>query len=299
MSNPSEGFRRRVLRGVLRTALQIYPSYMGIMRLMEAKLTRAFAPQRIVKTRLRSGEWIMVDPRDYCGRPIYWWGDYDPRVTRLCLAPLRAGDTFLDIGANYGEIALAAARRVGETGTVHAFEPNSATAKLLRRSAGMNGFLNLHVHEVALGREDCEGWLEFPQDGNCGAARVRERGWTEGGDHRIRVRHAGRFLGRLGLSRLRVLKIDVEGMEEDVLVPSRHILERHQPELVVFESHDNHVPFLERPVPRLLLELQYSLHQLVLDARQFRPSPRLREIRDSRDMGHGYDFAAVKKHCSG
>jgi len=59
---------------------------------------------------------------------------------RFAERELRAGDVFLDIGANVGFYTLFAAQRVGAGGCVHAFEPEPSTFESLRRSVEANDF---------------------------------------------------------------------------------------------------------------------------------------------------------------
>ena len=58
--------------------------------------------------------------------------------------------TVFDVGANVGPYALVAARRVGDRGSVHAFEPTPKSAAGLRRNVGLNGLTNVVVNEVAV-----------------------------------------------------------------------------------------------------------------------------------------------------
>ena len=96
----------------------------------------------VVTTQLSSGEAIVVDISDYCGRVIYFWGDYDPRITRLCAGALKPGEAMLDIGANYGEIAMprrgrsarvapsTLSRRKRELRVICGVPPNSITSRI-------------------------------------------------------------------------------------------------------------------------------------------------------------------------
>ena len=63
---------------------------------------------------------------------------------------LAPGMTVFDVGANVGPYALVAARRVGDRGSVHAFEPTPKSAAGLRRNVGLNGLTNVVVNEVAV-----------------------------------------------------------------------------------------------------------------------------------------------------
>lgn len=68
----------------------------------------------------------------------------------LLLHLLRAGDQFVDAGANVGSYTVLAAKVCGAS--AHAFEPDPGTATSLRRNIALNAIEALvTVHELALG----------------------------------------------------------------------------------------------------------------------------------------------------
>lgn len=67
-------------------------------------------------------------------------GDREGTATRLFVEASRPGSTVLDIGAHLGWLTMQAARRVGPTGRVVAFEPNPETRPLLEHNLRDNGF---------------------------------------------------------------------------------------------------------------------------------------------------------------
>src|SRR6185312_3056644 len=83
--------------------------------------------------------------------------------------------------ANIGWYSLLAARAVGPQGSVVAFEPSLANARLAQQNAEGNGFENMTVVPAAL--TDADGWLGFTEHGslmgrldkNDSEARARRR----------------------------------------------------------------------------------------------------------------------------
>lgn len=63
---------------------------------------------------------------------------YEPHIVAWLKEWLKTGDTFWDIGANWGWISLAAARTVGTSGQVVAVEPSQSNAAWLKRHIAMN-----------------------------------------------------------------------------------------------------------------------------------------------------------------
>jgi hypothetical protein len=73
---------------------------------------------------------------------------------------LRPGMTVVDIGANAGVYSLAMARAVGPGGRVFAFEPGSATRRLLEAGRTANGTDNLEILGEAVSDGERTGHLQ-------------------------------------------------------------------------------------------------------------------------------------------
>ncbi len=103
------------------------------------------------QTNLKSGHSICVDVHDYHGRVLHLFGTGDIKVGELTQSLLREGDCFLDIGANYGSIGLAASQAVGNEGSVHLFEPQPLLAAAIRKAIdGDADPQRLHLHQAAV-----------------------------------------------------------------------------------------------------------------------------------------------------
>lgn len=210
----------------------------------------------MVQTRLAEGPRIAVHSGDWIGATVLYTGRFDRRLSVLFRRTLRRGDTFLDIGANYGVYALAAARRVGPTGSVWAIEPQPDLASMLRESATANGFRHFRVEEAALGTFDGEAELTVPEKNRGGGTLLD----APAGLPRVRVpvHHAGRFLTELP-SAPRVVKLDVEGHEADLLAAAADALADRPPPVFAFESLPIPMPAAERPAFRTLASLGFEV----------------------------------------
>jgi FkbM family methyltransferase len=129
--------------------------------------------------------------------------------------------------------ALWAARRVGPAGQVHSFEPDPRAAESLRRNSALNGFAQIEVNELALGAEP--GHVRL----------VRMPGYT-GLTSRYSIRDGEGFEARVTTLDLHfaerrrlpdLVKIDVEGMEHEVLRGARGLFSGERPPVVVFEAN--------------------------------------------------------------
>jgi FkbM family methyltransferase len=125
---------------------------------------------------------------------------------------LRSGATMIDCGANVGQYALVAAQIVGPLGTVLAVEASPAMAQRLSANVALSHLDDLiTVAPVAVG--EAEGALRFAIDERDGALSHA----SETGAHTVPMRPLLALAEDAGLTRIDLLKLDVEGMEERVL----------------------------------------------------------------------------------
>lgn len=111
------------------------------------------------------GHVMHLDPLDSLLLSIN--GDYEPEERALFEAAIRPGDVVLDVGAHIGLYALTAARAVGPTGRVVAFEPSSANRAILEQNIAENGYRNVEVVAAAVGDEPGKADLAL-SSGNTG-----------------------------------------------------------------------------------------------------------------------------------
>ena len=96
-------------------------------------------------------------------RSLEHYGEWAAEDQSLLEAVVKPGDCVLDAGAGIGVHAMALARLVGASGTVHAVEPRARDFQLLCANAALNGLRQLKVHG---------GELRFGDSGDASLAQV-------------------------------------------------------------------------------------------------------------------------------
>lgn len=100
-----------------------------------------------------------------CQTPVEVWRAQTMAVkeagtVRWIDAEVHAAQVFYDIGANIGLYTLMAGKRVGERGTVYAFEPHVSNVESLLHNVSMNG-LAANVRVLSCALNDREGFFDF------------------------------------------------------------------------------------------------------------------------------------------
>lgn len=78
---------------------------------------------------------------------------FESEIINLAKKYIRPGSTVLDVGSNFGQMAVIFSKVVGKTGTVHAFEADPFVCSILRMNIKENGCHNVIVHEGAVWHE--------------------------------------------------------------------------------------------------------------------------------------------------
>jgi FkbM family methyltransferase len=200
---------------------------------------RYFGDNRRLRTELDFGATAVVDLSDPISRyPVAYGGMPERALTRAIRAALSEGDTFVDIGANFGYFSLLAAMLVGPGGTVHSFEPQRTPCSLLAESARANGFEWIHPHRIALGEEEGTATIRVPRWSQSGVATLCEDAeWLQGKEAEateVPLRRLDDVLAEEGVEDVTAIKIDTEGYELPVLRGATDTLEQMRP-IVFYE----------------------------------------------------------------
>lgn len=207
-------------------------------------------PDHLGIARTRDGLMAYLRQDLYIGRSLEVYGEYCQAEADLLMQLISAGDVVVEAGANIGAHTIGIARRVGATGHVLAFEPQRLINQLLCANIVLNGLTNVDVYKEGLGA--APSWLSVPdlditQTINFGGVSLSDRpDWPP-----VRVV----TLDGLALPRLSLLKVDVEGMEQQVLEGGRETIMRLRP--ILYVENDRAVNQVS--LNRMMLELGYRL----------------------------------------
>ncbi len=137
---------------------------------------------------------------------------FEREVAAYLDATLARGDIVVDVGANVGIHTVRMARRVGPKGCVYAFEPIEHIAEALRHNIRLNNLSCVKVIQQALGGANVRGEMWFPGSGQESRAELR---YDKNGSVEVAV--FDEFWNKIGRPKVKLMKVDVEGAEEQVL----------------------------------------------------------------------------------
>ena len=157
--------------------------------------------------------------------------DLESRYLDRFIAP---GDVVVDAGAGLGIYTVGTAKLVGAEGRVLAFEPGRESFSVLERNIKLNLPNNVRCFRSALSERD--GMARLFHHENRPVSYSLESGKnTEGFWEQTRTITLDTVAEQQGITRLDLLKMDVEGAEELVLEGGRALL-RHSRPTILFET---------------------------------------------------------------
>jgi FkbM family methyltransferase len=176
------------------------------------------------------------------------------------------GQTVFDVGGDQGIYTLFFASRVGDKGTVVTFEPNPESHRRIVANVELNQFRNVDVRPIGLGAGKGKLTFVFPEGeparGSADAG-IQAQILQEKNPRTIEI-EVNSLDDEVAASRLPqpdLVKIDVEGLEMDVLRGMKETIRKRRPNLFIevhgadTQSKDDNA----RQVVKFLLDAGYSV----------------------------------------
>jgi FkbM family methyltransferase len=167
----------------------------------------------------------------------YAKGTYEPLIEKAIVSGLTPGSVFYDVGAHIGIFSLLAARIVGESGAVFAFEADPDNADRIKEHAHRNDLDQIHVVPCAVW--SAPGKLRF-QRASLNSSRNQGAVTNDPlirSEDTIEVQAVSLDCFSLEHPGPTLIKIDIEGGEAAALQGSERIFVSYRP-MLICEVHD-------------------------------------------------------------
>jgi FkbM family methyltransferase len=167
------------------------------------------------------GSRMRVRTDDFIGRVLAISGVWEPNVTAAFREALAPGDVCLDLGAHIGYYTVLAARLVGPEGHVYAFEPAPQIYRALCTNVELNRLRNVTPVQLAVGEQEGRALLYEGPGSNSGMATLSPalaaKSPSPPRTIEVDVAPVTSVVPEQELARVRVVKVDVEWQELEVL----------------------------------------------------------------------------------
>ena len=159
------------------------------------------------------------------------YNEYD--ILEFIKETARSGYDFVDIGANIGLHSLAAAL-ANPDAEIYAFEPEPSNFAAFCRNIQANGFLNIRPFKLGIADKQDNKVLNINQDWNKGKHSIKVNFNENGQKLLIPTITIDSLAGNL-ISDALLVKIDVEGFEQEVIHGAQKLLSGKKDIVVIIE----------------------------------------------------------------
>ena len=210
----------------------------------------------------------------------FWSGlRFERAELQFILRILRPGMTLFDIGANSGLYSIAAAKQapVGSY-KIFAFEPCPTTFAVLKKNISLNGLTDVHAFPLAISDQPGEASLYVNTAWKDGLNSLKDPRYEEAeviDRVQVRTETLNAFAAEKGISRVDVMKVDVEGAELLVFRGAQELLARDDAPLILYEGYSwCTAAFHYHPVELMWLLEEFGYELFVLDGSTGQPRQR-------------------------
>lgn len=153
---------------------------------------------------------------------------------------LKPGDIFIDIGANIGMFSTLASKEVGSSGKVVSFEPFPETFSRLSQNIKLNDLENVDLRNIGLSYKPDNLMFYYSDNGfDAWNSFAPSNDFKLKKSINIRVSTLDSELNDLDKTKIKFIKIDVEGWEKFVIQGGQRFFREYSPVVMVEFSEQN------------------------------------------------------------
>lgn len=205
---------------------------------------------RVIKSR---DGFILYNKNDiYIGKSIEKYGEFSHLEAKLFEQICKDGDIVFEVGANIGAHTINLSKLVG-SGFVFAFEPQRMVFQNLCANLALNSISNVFAFQEAVSDENGTILIpeyDFSKNNNFGGINIEN---TKKGTP-VHKQKLDNFVNKI--DRLKLLKIDVEGMEISVLDGAKELVKKFKPIIYVENDRQQH----SKDLIELLWSMNYKMY---------------------------------------
>lgn len=164
----------------------------------------------------------------------------------------------LDVGANFGFLSLVWANSISQNGKVIAFEPNISVHNSFKNSIHANNLEStIHLKNLAVGNND--GSIELFLSSTT--SNILQAGMQHNNKTTIEMVSLDSFSKRNNIARCDLVKIDVDGIELDILMGATNLLEKCKPIFIVETNGEKRIIDFFHQHEYQILDMELNLFQ--------------------------------------
>lgn len=208
----------------------------GKYRLYQTALKSIKHKPRALFTEIKDGRKFVVDLTTGMQETLFFIGEYERFITEVTKQLIGKDDVCLDVGANFGWYTTLMSARIGESGSVHSFEPVPKSFEELSRNCKLLSHPeNAHTNNFALGDSDGTVKINLFNDQPSGHASLAAKATEGAATFDCRMRTLDGYLSENKVGDVAFMKADIEGAELMLLRGADRLFEQSIPPIILME----------------------------------------------------------------
>lgn len=188
---------------------------------------------------------------------LYYKRIHEPQVTSIFCSLITGGATVVDVGASIGYYTLLAAKRVGNDGSVYAFEPHPPSFERLIENVKLNDWKNVQAFNFAISDKKGEKKLYVFKSGRASGSGFALR------NDSVPITVKTMPLEDAVKTDIDLVKMDIEGAEVEVLKGMERTLAKGRARIIC-EVHPKHISLLGHDVSEITELLEKHNYRIYL-----------------------------------
>ena len=180
----------------------------------------------------RRARTMELDLNSHIDQTIYYHGSYETWDTMFLETIIQPGWIMFDIGVNIGSHSLMASKHIGPLGRIYAFDISEEEIRKFQRNLDLNQISN--VEPVLNAISDHPGKVRITETRDAGETSLALSGQT---GREVNATTLDEFTSTRKITRLDIIKIDIEGAEVKFLNGGATTLKQLQPILMMELNH--------------------------------------------------------------
>lgn len=178
-----------------------------------------------------------IDPVSLLGIALTKYGIHEEDMVKTQEEYLRPECTFVDLGANEGYFTVIGAGLCGSAGHVLAIEPQRRLLPVIEENLRLNASPHVRLVNAAVGDQPGTSVIHLTASTNTGGSGFHRHSKYALPTQEVTVMTLEQVLDSHKISRVDLMKVDIEGHEYEALMGSPQVFESHRIRAVALELH--------------------------------------------------------------
>ncbi len=258
---------KKLLHNSLKYYLRRFPLARGKTRIFST-LWKPFSFGEYYRetTLLQADIKLNCDLTKFLQRHLYFFGSYEKEYCDYWIKLARNSATIFDVGSNIGLYSLLAAS-ANPRAAIHAFEPTPEISETFRENIRLNQMCNIKVNALGVSRTNGQAFLQrfMGGEGIYDGMNFISAQKSASADLPVTIITIADYCRQNSITRIDLMKMDIEGGEYDALLGARKLLESQAIGCIfleLVESHAKRFGHSTVEIKRLLANAGYQIFML-------------------------------------